>query len=836
MELEEVRLLLTSQEVKVVTRALVDLRTRVLATKKGVAELLEHNFMASLLQLLDRTNTKVLDLALSIVANLLLEGLARSQLRAGGGLARLISILTNLGEPSVLCRAWRAVANSLQAPHSCLAPLQALGLPALLAKALAGHQAEPLLQVLVRCVRLAATTPTQRYILLRDGVTAALGEVAVAARADTGNLAKALAKCLAHLTLGAGVAVGEVLVVAAPSLVHWAGQGGRLAEHSLAAIVNMSEVCGLRPRLGNEGVVECLVAAHPAAAGRMAACVTTALCLYCRESVNRVKLRESGGCRLLVQVLLSRETSLAILHDRVVNSLLQFIYDNHSLNVLMDCGLVRALVGLLEDHMARVVEGRQGGACLCPGELEKLEEEVKEENSDNKAEETDGEVVTEEQEAVSSEEVVEATAEAAGGEERSQRAGPVFRLTSPSYQAVHLEVEHFQQLKEARGWGGAPSSSPGRWGGAPAPSSPAASPGWAPNSPLSIPISPDRSPPSLSCHYSPSYSPSSSSSRSPSSSLRYSPTLSYSPSSSPPYSPQEPTYSPVENFSDDEPEESPAPGPSATALQPPSAPPPLEGPSHPDVLSTSEPPSSPPSTCTTCGSACGARSHKRCLPTPSSPPSGKRPATYLGQPFPLPSSPPIAPSDTPPPPQFQYSASSPPHRPAPSPRPPARPPPSKGSRLTWLLQLLSRLTQAERPHADLSTPRALAALFSFICLVAGGVERAGKVLLRLSTNLHCLMAWVLHRHLPFLLLATERLATRLAGCEECRPHLLQVCSFLGILCTPALPLDPCTALHSCTALHPCPGAGPGEGARPQPEPARRDGLRRGRGEATCPIH
>ena len=36
--------------------------------------------------------------------------------------------------------------------------------------------------------------------------------------------------------------------------------------------------------------------------GRMVGCVVTALCLYCRESVNRVKLREGGGCKLLVQV------------------------------------------------------------------------------------------------------------------------------------------------------------------------------------------------------------------------------------------------------------------------------------------------------------------------------------------------------------------------------------------------------------------------------------------------------------------------------------------------------------------------------------------------------
>ena len=49
--------------------------------------------------------------------------------------------------------------------------------------------------------------------------------------------------------------------------------------------------------------------------------VSLSIYLYGRE-----KLREAGGCRVLVSIL---ETGSPALQDRVLNSLLQFLYDNH---------------------------------------------------------------------------------------------------------------------------------------------------------------------------------------------------------------------------------------------------------------------------------------------------------------------------------------------------------------------------------------------------------------------------------------------------------------------------------------------------------------------------
>ena len=90
-----------------------------------------------------------------------------------------------------------------------------------------------------------------------------------------------------------------------------------------------------------------------------------------------MKLRNLGGCRLFVNVL--NDPTRASLHDRVINSLLQFTYDNQSLNVLMNEGLIPSLVTFLEDHTER--EGTVH-CCDKAEEKPKLEDEVVEEEEE----------------------------------------------------------------------------------------------------------------------------------------------------------------------------------------------------------------------------------------------------------------------------------------------------------------------------------------------------------------------------------------------------------------------------------------------------------------------
>lgn len=74
----------------------------------------------------------------------------------------------------------------------------------------------------------------------------------------------------------------------------------------------------------------------------------SALCLYCHESVNRMKLRDAGGLRLFVQILEDPQKDKN-LKEKIIKSLMQFAYDDRSLKVLQCVGLVPALVNIIDE-------------------------------------------------------------------------------------------------------------------------------------------------------------------------------------------------------------------------------------------------------------------------------------------------------------------------------------------------------------------------------------------------------------------------------------------------------------------------------------------------------
>ena len=96
MDLDELKILLTSTNVKTVTKSLTEIRTSVMKSESGIAKLLDQGFVALLVPLLDKTNICLLDLVLSILANLLLEPQARQQIVEEGGLQKLTAILQNI--------------------------------------------------------------------------------------------------------------------------------------------------------------------------------------------------------------------------------------------------------------------------------------------------------------------------------------------------------------------------------------------------------------------------------------------------------------------------------------------------------------------------------------------------------------------------------------------------------------------------------------------------------------------------------------------------------------------------------------------------------------------
>ena len=104
MNLQRLKVLLSSSESKHILKALIEIRTKVMKSRVGLDELLAENFLSDLVNLLDRSNPKIIDITLSILANLLQEEVARQQIRSSGGLSKLLNIVQNIEDANILCR------------------------------------------------------------------------------------------------------------------------------------------------------------------------------------------------------------------------------------------------------------------------------------------------------------------------------------------------------------------------------------------------------------------------------------------------------------------------------------------------------------------------------------------------------------------------------------------------------------------------------------------------------------------------------------------------------------------------------------------------------------
>jgi len=883
MDLAEIKLLLKSSESRNITKALIQIRSKEVKSLSGIQNLLDQNFIGLLVPLLERSNQKNIDISLSILANLLQSDSAQVQLRQCSGLDKLINIVDNIQDRNIVCRGWRAIANACQDKDNLSELRSTYNLCSIIGRAVSSTSITDTdtLTVLARCIRICCPAD----VLSQEPAISDTFITLIKDPETNESLLKAVCKCVAKLSHGCSALQAHSLLQVAENLVSHVKNAKKqdISDNCLGTLINLSQLDQFRPGLGAAGVVELLVhmfRSQPGQSSVPQSSIIRTLCLFCRESVNRVRMREGGGCGVLVSILASGDKQPRELRDTVLRSLLQFLYDNHSLNVLLSEGLVPCLVKLIEEHM---VETKMKHKCFsdpdevalenensdkeeeaekdgCDKELadkttgdkndeadrkeicdkkkkenENQELQLSEDDTDNeldtvaneneiqdsKAETQDAEVAKAKVNSCTKSRIQESistsTTTTSSSTPTSTKPTPVFRITSPSYQAVQYELQQFMQLRSSfeqqqqqKGnlspfWASSPGSPKSPCSVFPEPESPSSS----------LCQSPDRSPPSINCSYSPVSSPESHVYSPTMSPLRYSPLL-YSPSDDRSQPSPEPTYSPVENFSDEEDEETPSTVKETRSKEDKSST--KQGGNSSNVTAfcdqstTSDKDNSSQQQNVKSEKSATAESKPE---TPELIPWTKRTiriqrtATYLGQTFVLP---PVSderpgfgegqgPSKRP---RLSGSAGSVPAYKYVSslPMSPVKKSLSRqssrssvsdtvtdaSSRIGWILQILSRLSQADRPHSDLTSINTLDTLVKFLSRIANddvSSSKAAKILNRLSTNLHCLFPFFTSRHISRIMLNLEQLELKSDddGCQfsQLRKLLVSVAENITLL-------------------------------------------------------
>ncbi|KAM3863959.1 armadillo repeat-containing protein 5 [Diretmus argenteus] len=347
-------------------RALIAIRTQhIKSGNAGIARFRTQGGLQPLLDLLKHPecSRKTLDLALSILANCCTELETRIEVRKLDGITVVVNILKrNVATETVQNRAARALGNLAMDAESSALIHSAGGVPLLLlCVSLSSAPSSPTTaqtkapcpklecaQSATRALLYLSDTPSNRLSLLTQGTLSALAPL-IAPEYPQG-LRRVALRTLHELTRACGAEcardVSRSGVLAQLGAMASGESGKPFEELALKTLANMCSQGCLRPLVGSLGVIQKFteeVKRDPLKSGVF----LKALCLCCKEAVNRAKVKESGGLEALIGFLAAHQSHpfsrLAIL------ACVDFIYDETAMEQLQELGLVPLLVTRLVD-------------------------------------------------------------------------------------------------------------------------------------------------------------------------------------------------------------------------------------------------------------------------------------------------------------------------------------------------------------------------------------------------------------------------------------------------------------------------------------------------------
>uniref|UniRef100_A0A671Y9J2 Armadillo repeat containing 5 n=1 Tax=Sparus aurata TaxID=8175 RepID=A0A671Y9J2_SPAAU len=348
-------------------RALVAIRTQhIKGDKAGIATFRTQGGLRPLLDLLKHPDCsrKTLDLALSILGNCCTD---EWNLILNKNVTALVEILRrNVALETVQNRAARALGNLAMDPESSALIHSAGGVSLLLlcvslSSGRSSPSAAPLkdtcpklecAQSAARALLYLSDTPSNRMSLLTQGTLSALAPL-IAPEYPQG-LRRATLRTLHELTRGCGVECAREVsrsgVLAQLGVMVSEESGKPFEELALKTLANMCSQGCLRPLVGSLGVIQKFteeIKKDPLKSGVF----LKALCLCCKEAVNRAKVKESGGLEVLIGFMSAHQSHP--LSRLVILACVDFVFDESAMEQLQELGLVPLLV-------ARLVELTRG--------------------------------------------------------------------------------------------------------------------------------------------------------------------------------------------------------------------------------------------------------------------------------------------------------------------------------------------------------------------------------------------------------------------------------------------------------------------------------------------
>ncbi|XP_069135474.1 uncharacterized protein [Argopecten irradians] len=336
---------------------LIEIRTKVVKSQTGIRELIKHGFVhKSLFLLSDDVRKQQLpqttDIILSVLGNLCMEEKAREDVHKSGGIPTLAELFCTSESVSIQNRSCRALSNAAQLPVNADAIFST--------------------DTVDRVVELLELTPSKESKLIYCRIIRLLGKTQknldrlVAADAvrcivklltDEDRDVKSAALRMVFETSNQGCSstgfTSQVVSAGGISelLSGVADDDSTVAHQSFTTLIRLCDQAHARAELGNAGGITKFIDYFEGLGNfdkdkRFS--VLNVLCLCCKDVVNRVKIRDNNILPKFLDCL--KDTEYKRLHDRVISALLCFLYDESSLELLLQNSLIQLLLA----HLQRV--------------------------------------------------------------------------------------------------------------------------------------------------------------------------------------------------------------------------------------------------------------------------------------------------------------------------------------------------------------------------------------------------------------------------------------------------------------------------------------------------
>ncbi|CAL7947352.1 unnamed protein product [Xylocopa violacea] len=317
--------------------------------------------LSILVNLLRYHNTKILNITLSILANACISSDAREKVKGSKIACRVVSIIKHIKLGNTIhCRACRLIGNLSECEWHAKSLCEAGAIQALVDLL----QLETNIQTYlmgIRAIRnIWSMQEGNREEILGTKVIIRITGLLVTAKEQSETNTKYLelvetclkAMCAFSAALDPNVGEqmqGEKDIQGYKCIVQCCDMNNKMA---IKCLYNLCYIAEHRPILGNAGAVETLIALIK---DRLELSKETLVCLslFCREAVNRARVRMGSGLELILSLLKDLENEKY--HPMLWDALAQFIYDDPSIMVMVKNGLLDLLITRLQKIVTEMI-------------------------------------------------------------------------------------------------------------------------------------------------------------------------------------------------------------------------------------------------------------------------------------------------------------------------------------------------------------------------------------------------------------------------------------------------------------------------------------------------